>query len=139
MEKATIVPKTKSNYYDGNETVQSRLYKSLRLWSMYVDLEESFGSFKSCKAVYDKIIELRIATPQIIINFGLYLEENNYFEEAFKVYEKGISLFKWPNVYDIWLRYLSQFIQRYVINNSSHLIILLSNFIFLRKGLNWNV
>ena len=46
MEKATIVPKTKSNYYDGNETVQSRLYKSLKLWSMYVDLEESFGSFK---------------------------------------------------------------------------------------------
>lgn len=46
MEKATITPKTKSNYFDANETVQNRVYKSLKLWSMYVDLEESFGSFK---------------------------------------------------------------------------------------------
>lgn len=36
--------------------------------------------------MYDRIIDLRIATPQVIINYGLYLEENNYFEEAFKVF-----------------------------------------------------
>ncbi len=35
--------------------------------------------------MYDRIIDLRIATPQIIINYGMFLEENNYFEEAFKV------------------------------------------------------
>lgn len=113
MEKAAVIPKQKSSYFDQNESVQSRLYKSLKLWSMYVDLEESFGSFKSCKNVYDKIVDLKIATPQIIINYGLFLEENNYFEDAFKVYEKGIALFKWPNVYDIWLKYLTQFINRY--------------------------
>ena len=70
--------------------------------------------FQTCKTVYDRIIELRIATPQIIINYGLFLEENNYFEEAFKGYEKGIALFKWPNVYDIWNTYLVKFIARYV-------------------------
>jgi len=42
-----------------------------------------------------------------------FLKENNYFEEAFKAYEKGISLFKWPNVYDIWNTYLSEFLARY--------------------------
>ena len=36
-------------------------------------------------AVYDRIIDLRIATPQIIINYGLFLEENNHYEAAFKV------------------------------------------------------
>ena len=41
--------------------------------------------FQTCKTVYDRIIDLRIATPQIIMNYGLFLEENNYFEEAFKV------------------------------------------------------
>lgn len=41
--------------------------------------------FQSCKSVYDRIIDLKIATPQIIINFGLFLEEHNYFEEAFRV------------------------------------------------------
>lgn len=40
---------------------------------------------QSCKAVYDRIIDLKIATPQIIINYGFFLEENSYFEEAFKV------------------------------------------------------
>ena len=38
MERATVVPKQKSNYFDQAETVQSRLYKCLKLWSMYVDL-----------------------------------------------------------------------------------------------------
>lgn len=113
MQRACVIPKQKSDYFDPSEPVQNRLYKSLKLWSMHADLEESFGTFENTRKVYESIIELRIATPQIIINFGLYLEENNFFEEAFKVYEKGISLFKWPNVYDIWLKYLTKFISRY--------------------------
>ena len=40
---------------------------------------------QSTKAVYNRIMDLKIATPQIVINYGLFLEENNYFEEAFKV------------------------------------------------------
>lgn len=113
MQKATVLPKRKVAYHDDTEPVQMRVYKSLKLWSMYADLEESFGSFKTCKAVYDRIIDLKICTPQIIINYGLFLEEHNYFEEAFRAYEKGISLFKWPNVYDIWNSYLTKFLKRY--------------------------
>ncbi|KAG5876947.1 hypothetical protein JTB14_031318 [Gonioctena quinquepunctata] len=113
MHRATVLPSRKVAYHDDTETVQSRLYKSLKVWSMYADLEESFGTFKSCKAIYDRIIDLKISTPQIIINYGVFLEENNYFEEAFRAYEKGISLFKWPNVYDIWNTYLSKFLKRY--------------------------
>lgn len=44
-----------------------------------------FFSLQSTKAVYDRIIDLRIATPQIIINYAMFLEEHNYFEESFKV------------------------------------------------------
>ncbi|RVE48793.1 hypothetical protein evm_006567 [Chilo suppressalis] len=113
MHKATVLPSRKVAYHDDAETVQMRLYKSLKVWSMYADLEESFGTYKSCKAVYDHIIDLKIATPQIIINYGLFLEEHNYFEEAFRAYEKGIALFKWPNVYDIWNTYLTKFLKRY--------------------------
>lgn len=40
---------------------------------------------QSTKAVYDRILDLRIATPQIVINYGLFLEEHGYFEESFKV------------------------------------------------------
>ena len=63
--------------------------------------------------MYDRIIDLKIATPQIIMNYSIFLEENNYFEEAFKAYEKGIALFKWPNVFDIWNTYLTKFLARY--------------------------
>uniref|UniRef100_I3IZT4 Pre-mRNA-splicing factor SYF1 n=1 Tax=Oreochromis niloticus TaxID=8128 RepID=I3IZT4_ORENI len=113
LRKATAIPSKKAEYFDASEPVQNRVYKSLKVWSMLADLEESLGTFQSTKAVYDRIIDLRIATPQIIINYAMFLEEHNYFEESFKAYERGIALFKWPNVYDIWNTYLTKFIDRY--------------------------
>ncbi|KAH0564460.1 pre-mRNA-splicing factor syf1 homolog [Cotesia glomerata] len=113
MHRATAMPSRKVGYYDETETVQMRLYKSLKVWSMYADLEETFGTVKTCKAIYDNIIDLKIATPQIIINYGMYLEDQKYFEEAFRAYEKGIAMFKWPNVFDIWNTYLVKFLNRY--------------------------
>uniref|UniRef100_A0A5K3EJB3 Suf domain-containing protein n=1 Tax=Mesocestoides corti TaxID=53468 RepID=A0A5K3EJB3_MESCO len=103
----------KVDYYDRSEPVQNRLHKSLRLWTMYTDLEESFGTFQTTKAAYDRMIDYRIATPQVIMNYGLFLEEHNYFEEAFKAYEKGVAIFRWPNVFDIWATYLTNFMERY--------------------------
>lgn len=50
-----------------------------------MDLEESIGTVESTKAVYDQILELRIANAQIIINYAAFLEENKYYEESFKV------------------------------------------------------
>jgi pre-mRNA-splicing factor SYF1 len=94
--------------------VQARLFKSLKLWSFYVDLEESIGTVESTKAVYDKILELRIANAQIIVNYAAFLEENNYFEESFKVYERGVELFTFPVSFEIWNIYLSKFVKRYV-------------------------
>ncbi len=94
--------------------VQYRVYKSLKLWSLYADLEESIGTFESAKSVYTRMLELRVATPQLVINFAMFLEEKNYFEDAFAVYERGISLFRWPVVFEIWNVYLVKFIKRYV-------------------------
>lgn len=94
--------------------MQARLFKSLKLWSFYVDLEESLGTVESTKAVYDKILELRIANAQIIVNYAAFLEENKYFEESFKVYERGVELFTFPVSFEIWNIYLSKFVKRYV-------------------------
>ncbi|KAF8275243.1 spliceosome complex protein [Lactarius quietus] len=114
MQRATAVPKnTKINYHDHSLPVQARLFKSLKLWSFYVDLEESLGTVESTKAVYDKILELRIANAQIIVNYAAFLEENKYFEECFKVYEKGVELFTFPVSFEIWNIYLSKFVKRY--------------------------
>ena len=70
-------------YNDESKTPQQRLFKSVKLWSFYVDLEESVGTVESTKAVYDRILELKIAIPQIIINYASFLEEHNFFEEVF--------------------------------------------------------
>ncbi|KAF8163140.1 protein prenylyltransferase [Crassisporium funariophilum] len=114
MQRATALPKNiKINYHDHGLSAQARLFKSLKLWSFYVDLEESIGSVDSTKAVYDKILELRIANAQVIVNYASFLEENNYFEESFKVYERGVELFTFPVSFEIWNIYLSKFVKRY--------------------------
>ncbi|GFZ03120.1 tetratricopeptide repeat (TPR)-like superfamily protein [Actinidia rufa] len=116
MRRATAEPSVEVKRRvaaDGNEPVQMKLHKSLRLWAFYVDLEESLGTLESTRAVYERILDLRIATPQIIINYAMLLEEHKYFEDAFKVYERGVKIFKYPHVKDIWVTYLSKFVKRY--------------------------
>ncbi|XP_068280688.1 pre-mRNA-splicing factor SYF1 isoform X1 [Nyctibius grandis] len=113
LRKATALPARRAEYFDASEPVQNRLYKSLKVWAMLADLEESLGTFQSTKAVYERILDLRIATPQIVINYGLFLEEHGYFEESFKAYERGIALFRWPNVAPVWHSYLGKFVTRY--------------------------
>ena len=40
--------------------VQERLYKSLKLWTFYCDLEESLGSLESAQAVYSRILTFEL-------------------------------------------------------------------------------
>lgn len=42
-----------------------------------------------------------------------------------QAYEKGIGLFKWPNVFDIWNTYLAKFIERYVSNSALAYVVML--------------
>ncbi|WWC95357.1 pre-mRNA-splicing factor SYF1 [Kwoniella sp. B9012] len=115
MQRATTIPRDpkKINFYDESLSPQQRLFKSLKIWSFYSDLEESIGSVESTKAVYDKIMELKIANAQVIVNYAAFLEENKYFEESFKVYERGIELFHPSVAFEIWNIYLSKFVKRY--------------------------
>ncbi|GAA5861780.1 hypothetical protein JCM1840_005267 [Sporobolomyces johnsonii] len=115
MQRASTIPKNWKNISFHDETLapQQRLFKSLKLWSFYVDLEESIGTVETTKAVYDRIFELKIANAQIVINYANFLEENEYWEESFKVYERGVDLFTYPIAFEIWNAYLSKFIRRY--------------------------
>jgi len=113
-QRATAEPKAKRKRDEIDKTlVQNRLHKSTRLWALYADLEESLGTFASTKAVYEKILELKIATPQLVINYATFLEERNYFEESFKAFEKGISSFNFPYSKNLWSIYLEKFTTRY--------------------------
>jgi pre-mRNA-splicing factor SYF1 len=95
--------------------MQGGLYRSIRVWNLYLDLEESLGNFDTCKAAYLRCIELGVATPQHVLNFSAYLLEQKFFEEAFSAYEKGLALFYFPSPHakPVWSEYLKQFHERY--------------------------
>ncbi|KAL8938086.1 MAG: hypothetical protein Q9216_004084 [Gyalolechia sp. 2 TL-2023] len=113
MEKATQAPKKSSvDYFDETLSPQQRVHKSWKLWSFYVDLVESVSSLEETKKVYERIFELRIATPQTVVNFANLLEENKYFEESFKVYERGLDLFSYPVAFELWNLYLTKAVDR---------------------------
>ncbi|GJN94630.1 hypothetical protein Rhopal_007713-T1 [Rhodotorula paludigena] len=115
MQRATAIPKNWRNisFHDESLAPQQRLFKSLKLWSFFVDLEESIGTVETTKSAYDKIFELKIANAQVVINYANFLEENEYWEESFKVYERGVDLFTYPIAFEIWNAYLSKFVKRY--------------------------
>ncbi|CAN0123642.1 unnamed protein product, partial [Ectocarpus sp. 8 AP-2014] len=68
--------------------VQERVFRSTRVWNLYLDLEESLGTVQTAKAAYERAFELKVASAQMVLNFATFLEENKYFEDAFRVYEK---------------------------------------------------
>lgn len=68
--------------------MQERVHRSARVWNLYLDLEESMGAVQTTKAAYERALELKVASPQMVLNFASFLEENKYFEDSFRVYEK---------------------------------------------------
>jgi pre-mRNA-splicing factor SYF1 len=94
-------------------TPQARVHKSSKLWSFYVDLEESCDTLESTKKVYERIFDLRIVTPQIVVNYANFLEEHGYYEESFRVYERGLDHFSYPIAFELWNLYLTKFLARY--------------------------
>ena len=89
------------------------MFKSLKLWSFYTDLEEAIGTLESAKHAFDRILELKNANAQTIIKFPQFLEEQHYYEDAFRVYERGVELFTYPVAFELWNVYLSKFVARY--------------------------
>ena len=113
MAKATQAPKRSTvDYFDDSLSPQQRLHKSWKVWSFYVDLVESVGTLDATRAIYDRIFELRIATPQTVVNYANLLEEHSYFEESFKIYERGLDLFSYPVAFELWNLYLTKAVSR---------------------------
>ena len=99
-----------------NASVRSlNLTKSLRLWDLLLDLEESLGTVQTTKDAYNRAIEIKAATVHHILNFASYLMEHLYYEESYSAYERGIELFAYPHpgAKLLWKAYIDAFIKRY--------------------------
>ncbi|KAM0074096.1 pre-mRNA-splicing factor syf1 [Fusarium odoratissimum] len=113
MAKAVQAPKRSTvDYFDETLSPQQRVHKSWKLWSFYVDLVESVSTLDETKKVYERIFELRIATPQTVVNYANLLEEHKYYEESFKIYERGLDLFSYPVAFELWNLYLTKAVDR---------------------------
>ena len=113
MAKAVQASKRSTvDYFDENLSPQQRVHKSWKLWAFYIDLVESVSTLDETKKVYDRVFELRIATPQTVVNYANLLEENKYFEESFKIYERGLDLFSYPVAFELWNLYLTKAVDR---------------------------
>ena len=113
MSKAVQAPKRSTiDYFDETLSAQQRVHKSWKLWSFYVDLVESVSTLPEVKKVYERIFELRIATPQTVVNYANLLEEHQYYEESFKAYERGLDLFSYPVAFELWNLYLTKAVDR---------------------------
>eukprot|EP00435_Cladocopium_sp_Y103_P036129 s1411_g9.t1 len=60
---------------EDKDTVQNRLYRSTKLWSLCIDLEESLGTTASTRAAYDATLEFKVATPALILSYARFLED----------------------------------------------------------------
>jgi pre-mRNA-splicing factor SYF1 len=98
----------------GSKAVRG-LSRSLRLWNLLFDLEESLGTIQTTKDAYDRALEWKVATPSHILNYASFLKDKKYFEESFTAYERGLGLFPFPHpgATLLWKNYLTEFLDRY--------------------------
>ena len=81
--------------------------KCLKLWNFLLDEEEARDANAACQAVYDGLLQAKLAQPQHIINYALFCElVLEDMEAAFRVFERGIDLFGFPVAFEIWNVYL---------------------------------
>jgi len=107
IARQSVVPSTTK--------VSKGLSKSLRLWNLLLDLEESLGTVQTARDAYDRSLDLKVATSTHVMNFATFLTDRKYFEESFKAYERGVDLFAFPHdgAICIWKTYLQAFLDRY--------------------------
>nr|PVC50326.1 RNA-processing protein [Theileria orientalis] len=98
---------------NGKTPISKRLHSSVKLWALSLDMEENFGTVQTCRVTFNKMVEYKVVTPQVALNFATYLEQNKYFEGSFNAFEKCVALFKWPQLYYLYLPYLTKFVKRY--------------------------
>merc|ERR1712139_419179 len=82
-------------------TVQQKVHRSKRLWSLYVDLEENIGTLETTRAAYNRVIDLKVITIRMLLNYTALLRSKKIFRGIFQSLRKGIALFSWPSVNDI--------------------------------------
>lgn len=88
-------------------------WKSLQVWSLFADLEESFGSPDDVQTVHETMLEIKTATVQTVVNGAAYFEAKRLFEKSFRLFDRACTALAWPDSLRLWLTYLKKFVKRF--------------------------
>ena len=88
-------------------------HTSAKLWALHCDLEECYGTPATTAAAYEGALEVRAATPQMVLNYAALLAARGRHEESYRAYERGVALFAFPHARPIWITFLTRFVQRF--------------------------
>lgn len=97
----------------GKEGIAAAACNNAKVWALYLDLIESLGTADEVRGAYDDAMKRKAATAQMCLNYAEYLEEATFFEESFRVFERSVDLFVYPQVKQIWVTYIEKFTARY--------------------------
>lgn len=87
--------------------------RSRRLWLFLLDMLRSNENVDDITAAHTRMLDARVATPSSILHGAEYLEERRLFERAFRLYDRAATALAWPESVQIWVIYLSKFVERY--------------------------
>ncbi|EAK90572.1 Syf1p. protein with 8 HAT domains [Cryptosporidium parvum Iowa II] len=91
-----------------------------RIWNLAADLEMSFGTLESSRALIEDLFESGMATANLLVTFGSYLRDKECYEESFSLYERSINCLTIQFSFGLWLDYIDSFISHY--NNGLNII-----------------
>ncbi|EMS58527.1 Pre-mRNA-splicing factor SYF1 [Triticum urartu] len=77
IRRATTPPSTEAMTRAaaaGGEDVRAKLHRCLKLWLVYLDLMTTHGSLESTCAVYDKMHDLGVVTPLLVLDHATVLQ-----------------------------------------------------------------
>lgn len=93
--KAISIPEQitsgKVDFEDDDLSVQMKLFKSLKLRSLYIDLVANFETIDDVCKAYEDCIELQVADERLIVHYCVYLLIHNRFEQGYYVFERNLN------------------------------------------------
>ncbi|KAJ1609732.1 Syf1p [Cryptosporidium canis] len=107
------------------EQKSKKTLRSIRIWQLAADLEMSFGTLESSRALIEDLFESGMATAELLTSFGAYLRSKSCYEESFSLYERSMSCLTIQYSFGLWLDYIDSFISHY--NNGLSIIKLFDN------------
>lgn len=119
LETALRVPENLelllAEFNEGNRKVpaQGVIFSSLKLWQLYLNFTESLCAQAPETAeklinLYEQAIALKVATPNMFVDYAHFLQGRGEKLASFQVYERAIGIFPPETQFQFWNLYLAE-------------------------------